>query len=343
VVNFNGGHDLCDCLRSLQSQTLRASEVIVVDNASTDQSLQNACSQFPAIIPIANSVNAGFAAGANQGAQAATGDVLLFLNPDVSLSPDCLHQVCLTHEQSPGVVGLPLSIGADAEELYGCTIDRLGYSTTLQGPGQPLYVAGAALATSRSIFEQLGGFDERYFMFVEDVDYCWRVLLSGFQVGISSEAYGTHRGGGVAPGGYVRSGRLETTAFRFVLRERNAFATLLKCAPMAWLAWLFPAYIAKTGLLIGGALSIRRIDLARGLLLGLVWNFRQLRRTNQLRRKIHPTESGKRAAAGRIYKGSLAVERLRQFGVPHFVDTQRVAHKGVSTQPDQVTRDRSHD
>ncbi len=331
VVNFNAGHDLSECLQSLQAQTHLLHEIIVVDNASADDSLTEARAGCPSLKAMVNSTNIGFAAGANQGAGVATGDALLFLNPDVLLSPTCVEKVCDQLASSPGVVGVAVSLSADTGELYGCTVDRLGYPISLQASGTPLYVAGAVLATSRALFQDLGGFDERYFMFVEDVDYCWRVLISGFQVSVCSEAHATHRGGGAASGGYVRSGKIETTAFRFVLRERNTLATLLKCAPKWWSLWVVPAYVVKTAILVVGALAFRRPDLARGLLAGLTWNFRQMPETYRLRRRLQFSGEGQRTALRRIYRGWLAIERLRAYGLPRFVDD-----------PGQVARVRVH-
>jgi glycosyltransferase involved in cell wall biosynthesis len=320
VVNFNAGPDLIECLQSLQRQTQLLHEVIVVDNASTDLSLMEASTRFPNVIAIANSTNIGFAAGANQGAGVATGDAILFLNPDVSLSPTCVEEVSKQLEKWPGVVGVALSLGADTHELYGCTVDRLGYPMSLQSPGLPLYVAGAVLATSRALFQKLEGFDERYFMFVEDVDYCWKALIAGFEVSVCPEAHAAHRGGGAARGGYVRSGKIETTAFRFALRERNTLATLLKCAPLWWSVWVVPAYVAKTAILVIGSLVYRRPDLARSLLAGLSWNFLQASQTYRLRRRLNFSKEGQQAALRRIYRGWLAIERLRAYGLPQFVD-----------------------
>jgi N-acetylglucosaminyl-diphospho-decaprenol L-rhamnosyltransferase len=323
VVNFNSGGDLVACLESLKAQTHAVDELIVVDNASDDQSLEVALSTFPDVIAVPNSINKGFAAAANQGARSATGDVLFFLNPDVSLSDDCVQLISDALRRAPGVAGTAVLLKADTDDLHGCTIDRLGYPTSLRGVGDALYVAGAALATQRELFEDLGGFDDRYFMFVEDVDYCWRVLLAGFEVTACSDAQAVHRGGASAQGGYVRSGKLETTVFRFVLRERNTLATLLKCASASWLAWFIPVHLFKTAALAVGALCIRRPDLARGLVAGLTWNVTQLRSTYRLRLRISRTKRGVRTASQRIYRGWLAFERIRQAGMPSFVDPSK--------------------
>jgi N-acetylglucosaminyl-diphospho-decaprenol L-rhamnosyltransferase len=320
IINYNGGPDLIECLRSLQNQTSPPDEVIVVDNASSDGSLREAAKVFPRMIAIPNATNKGFAAAANIGAGAAVGETLLILNPDISLSSDCVNQLELELERAPGVVGPAVTLSADSNDMHGGTIDRFGYPTNLVQPGCPLYVSGSALATPRSLFLALGGFDERFFMFMEDIDYCWRVLLSGHAVSVCAEAIAAHRGGGSTPGGYIRSGKVVTTPFRFALRERNSLAMLLKCAPGPWLLWLIPAYVVKSFGLAAGALMLGHPELSRDLVGGLVWNARELRRTYILRRRIQRTNKGVRTATDRIYRGWLAWERFHKFGVPRIID-----------------------
>jgi hypothetical protein len=118
---------------------------------------------------------------------------------------------------------------------------------------------------------------------------------------------------------------METTTFRFVLRERNSFATLLKCAPMSWLLWIVPAYLLKTCVLILGAIGFRKLKLAQALLDAIIWNFRQFPTTFGLRHKMVRSKHGSRIARKRIYRGWLALERLREYGLPRFIDGERPA------------------
>ncbi len=100
--------------------------------------------------------------------------------------------------------------------------------------------------TASELFAELGGFDERFFMFVEDVDYCWRTLLRGGDVRVVPEAVARHYGGASAPDGYVTANGLATTRFRVLLRERNTLAALLKCYASPTLAAVLPAYAAQS-------------------------------------------------------------------------------------------------
>jgi GT2 family glycosyltransferase len=323
VINYNGDRDLVKCLESLQGQGDALAEILVVDNASSDGSLDRARALFPEIRVVMNDINMGFAGAANLGGRLATGGVLLFLNPDVALSVDCLSQLVDTLEACPGVCGPRLLVGSDMQEEHGGTIDRLGYPIGLSTPGNPLYVSGCALATTRDYFDRLGGFDDRYFLFVEDVDYCWRVLLAGGNVTVNPTAYARHGGGGSAPGGYVRAGEIQTSPLRVRLRERNTLATLLKCAPVSWLLWLIPVYIAQTYVTAAAVLTMSQHRLAYDLAAGIMWNIRQLPDTYARRHGIPRSRSGEAAAMRRIHSGLVAIDRLQRFGLPRFVRNDR--------------------
>jgi len=321
VINYNSGADLVACLRSVEEQTYAVSEVVVVDNGSTDQSMLEATNKFPHIRPILNGSNRGPAAAGNSGAMIASGDILIFLNPDVVLSSECVARLVEALDERDGVVAPVLLVGPSLTAEYGSTIDRLGQSTALTLPGKPLYVTASVMATSRHLFRRLGGFDERYFWSPEDVDYCWRVLLAGGNVTVLPDLEARHRGGGSTAGGYVKGGRMETTVFRLKLRERNTLTMLLKCAPAASLIWVVPAYLVKTGFLAVAAFLLGRPGLARDLFGGLVWNARELPLTFRLRRNIPRSKAGAKVAAERMYRGFLALEYLIKFGPPRFVDS----------------------
>ena len=324
IVNFNGGDDLVRCVRSLLSQRHEPAEIIVVDNASSDNSLPTLASTFPQIISINSKLNNGFAGGANEGSRVATQEILLFLNPDIVLNENCLELMVEELSTSVGVVGPRLVIESDHEEEYGATLDLLGHPVGLNARGRPLYVSGCALATPRALFERLGGFDGRYFMFVEDVDYCWRVLLTGADVTVASEAKAFHRGGAVAAGGYVRSGRMVTTTLRVRLRERNTLATFLKCAPASSLIWIVPAQLSKCLFVAAVAVFLGRKALARELVSGLVWNYRELSETFRRRRATPHSRRAEREPMRRLLRRMVAVDLVLRFGLPSFADAESI-------------------
>lgn len=323
IVNYNGGTDLIECISSLQEQTVRV-EIVVVDNGSKDGSLEAARHRFPDLTYVRPEKNLGYAGGANAGARKTSAEVLLFMNPDMVLESDAVEALAEGLRSGPGVLGLVLEVEGSGAVEYGAVADWFCYPRALLEPKPPLYVPGCALATTRSVFEELGGFDERYFMFVEDLDYCWRVLLTGREVGIAPSSGGRHRGGGATPGGYGKRGeKKETTFVRVALRERNSLATIIKCAPRSRLYFLVPAFVlqmlgtALVGLLFG------QPRVAIQIIRGLGWNIQDLPETLRRRKKIARTRTGEAMASGRMDRGSNKLRIIRRRGLPKFVSPRQ--------------------
>ncbi len=293
IVNYNSGDDLGRCLGSVVGQG-EAVEIIVVDNGSQDGSVDRARAEYPDIRVFSEGVNDGFAGGANRGAAVASANVLLFLNPDVILEPGCADALLVALNRGEGrVVCAPLLVDASRQHTeYGFTVDFLGDLVGLRKPKSPLYLSGCALATTREVFATLGGFDPQFFMFIEDVDLCWRALLHGYDIQVVPGARVRHRGGGSTVGGYVTDGRIEITAFRVALRERNTLATLVRCGPLPWVALVVPIRLLRIGVLLLVATMIGRRDLARALAAGVAWNVRRLPELIRQRRAIPASPYG---------------------------------------------------
>ena len=177
IVNYEGGELLLDCIASLQAQAV--AEIVLVDNGSADGSAAAAAARFPDVKLVQPGRNTGFAGGANLGAREARAALLLFLNPDIRLPPGSVAAMAARFaDPRVGVLAPPLQVETSGTVEYGATVDVIGAHVGLTTPAPPVYVSGCALMTRASLFSELGGFDDRFFMFVEDVDYCWRALLS---------------------------------------------------------------------------------------------------------------------------------------------------------------------
>lgn len=207
IVNYNAGDFLREAINSVIAQDGLRKEIIVVDNASSDCSLagvealgDSSCT----IEIIRQKKNNGFAFGCNIGQARARGNYLLFLNPDCRLSCGSLLKMVnyLRDTDDAGLVG-PLILGPDGVEQSGCRRDiptpfqaacvLLGIHKVLKNhprfrhynhvreklPSRPIRVqavSGACMMTSRDELDQLGSFDESYFLHFEDVDLCLRYL-----------------------------------------------------------------------------------------------------------------------------------------------------------------------
>lgn len=217
IVNYNGLRFLQECLDSIAEHVHCEHEVIIVDNASADGSVAFIKQNFPEVRLIASQVNTGFTGGNNLAASAATGDLLLLLNNDTVLLSDIQPVVEAMAAAKVGIVGAHLQYGDTRNQPsagYEHTPARLvlswlGVSNFRLLPNvfrrvetsKRFYaedrknldwVSGAFLLTRRSLWQELGGLDERYFMYVEDVDYCRRVKEAGYSIDYVANVHVCH-------------------------------------------------------------------------------------------------------------------------------------------------------
>jgi len=222
IVNWNGRDYLRTCLDSLRRQTHPDFRVIVVDNASTDGSLEMLAASYPEVEVEALDENMGFVVGCNVGAaRAGEVDVLVMLNNDTEVEPDWLTNLCAALEAHP-------EAGAAASKML--LFDRrnvLHSAGDIMAPGffpqnrgvwevdegqydEDIWVfgpCGGAAAYRREVWEALGGFDARLFMYLEDVDLAWRMQKAGWKAVFAPDARVYHHlsatGGGRIASYYV--------------------------------------------------------------------------------------------------------------------------------------------
>ncbi len=202
VVSYNVAARLRRCLTSVAD----AAEIVVVDNASEDGSVQMVQREFPHVRLLARPTNEGFSTAVNRGARHSSQPLLLVLNPDTELSPLLLNQMeetmaarddvwAMGFRQVDDAGRFQLSFGPPpslALELVRRTVQRrLDAGGDLLGPllsrifSRPMpmpWVSGAALLVRRSAFSAVGGFDERFFLYFEDIDFCLRLWRAGGKV-----------------------------------------------------------------------------------------------------------------------------------------------------------------
>lgn len=214
MVSYRTGPVLFDAIDAVLAAP-DVDELVVVnhDNPPADEARLTALAAAEDSITLVNTrANIGFSKGCNIGAQAATGDYLLFLNPDAVLTTGAPSRLAKTHGglQEPAIVGARI-VEADGSEQPGARRGELTVRKAIQsflgGPGyrrdhEPMprtaipmeTVSGAALLMSRAGFEKLGGFDEGYFLHVEDIDLCKRARSAGGEVMFEPRAAVRHLG-----------------------------------------------------------------------------------------------------------------------------------------------------
>jgi len=257
IVNWNTGRCLHECLRSIagaDQSALAVGEIVVVDNASVDGSAHGLETLGIPLRVVHNTSNRGFAVACNQGAALCRSEYLLFLNPDTRLFPHTLRNVGqflgTARSQDIGICGGQM-VDAQGRPRLSCSsfptlqafvgqmtgLDRILPSVLRRRnprPGEPLgsgpvdQVIGAFNLMRRSLFTDLGGFDERYFLYFEDVDLALRARARGRPSYFISQARVYHAEN-------VSSGQVKGRRLRHWLCSRTLFA--FRHMPR-WKAWI---------------------------------------------------------------------------------------------------------
>ena len=205
VVNYNAGDYLVECVRSLRADGVV--DIVVADNSSSDGSDRAVAANDSNVVVLPTGANLGFGAAANRGVAACPGDYVLLLNPDTLVEPgtvkvlaDALDRDSDLALVGPRIENLDGSLYPSAR-TFPSLADAMGHAFLgLVNPSNRFtrryrmldwdhavarevdWVAGTCMLLRRSAFEAVGGFDERYFMYVEDVDLCWRLWRAGRRV-----------------------------------------------------------------------------------------------------------------------------------------------------------------
>ncbi len=257
IVSWNVREDLLKCIRSIKKNRPSFSfEIIIIDNASTDGTIGMIQKHFSEIKLIINHDNRGFAAANNQGLKISQGEYILFLNPDTILHPkslDILVEFMDTNEDV-GACG-PKLLNADGStqnsvrcfpSFRGALHRHTAFKFLGIFKGQYKkwvmhdfnndkqididQVMGAALMIKKSIIEKVGIMDERFFMYYEEVDLCYRIKQAGWRIIFKPEAVITHLGGG-SSGQIPVSKRIMamTSLIKFFKKHRGTFVTRIFC------------------------------------------------------------------------------------------------------------------
>ena len=198
IVNYNGKTLLEKCLESLAKVNYENFEIILVDNNSTDGTVEFVTKTYPSIIIIKLDSNRGFAEPNNIGAKIASGKYLLFLNNDTIVTPNFISEMVKVIEKDKKIaICQSLLLRLDGSiDSSGDFIDQLGVvynSTTKINEIREISSArGASMLIRKNVFEELDGFDEKFFMCFEDYDFCLRVKNKGYRIVYYPSARVTH-------------------------------------------------------------------------------------------------------------------------------------------------------
>jgi GT2 family glycosyltransferase len=245
IVTHESAAAVARALPALVSQLEPVDELIVVDNASADDTVAVVERVAPSATVLRNPANDGFAAAANRGAQAATGELIVFLNPDATPAPGfgrAIRRPLLDGRGWSAWMGLVTAergrvVNTNGGVVHFTAIAWAGEAGapapgSLDGPREVAFASGACLAVPRATWQRAGGFPERYFMYHEDVDLSLRLRLAGGRLGIEPRAVVDH------------DYEFAKGAAKWRLLERNRWATIMRCYPAGLLALLAPGLLA---------------------------------------------------------------------------------------------------
>jgi GT2 family glycosyltransferase/glycosyltransferase involved in cell wall biosynthesis len=262
VVNYRGADDTIECLRGLAGLDWPAErlQLVCVDNASGDGSVQRIRAAMPTVMVVESTTNSGFAGGCNLGVAHADGEYVAFLNNDARPDPQWVAAAVQVFERERSVA----SVASKVLDWDGRLVDYvggsltwfgMGYKPEVERPDSPeydhpkdvLFATGAAMFVRAEVYREVGGFDERFFMFYEDVDLGWRLNLLGHRVRYEPRSVAFHRH-------HRTASKFGSFREQFLL-ERNAMLAMYKNFSDETLGRVLPAALA---------LSVRRSIAASG-------------------------------------------------------------------------------
>lgn len=200
IVTYNSASSIADCLKSVREQQDVQREILVIDNASSDETANVIRSSHANPVLIENCENVGFGRACNQGFAASKGRYIYLLNPDAELMvSNALATLCraLSEHKSWGLAGSRVVSATGEWKRPATTYPDQGHvdKDFSALPGKIAWVVGASMIIRREVYSELGGFDPEFFLYSEETDFCLRLRERGHEIGLVEEAAVRHIGG----------------------------------------------------------------------------------------------------------------------------------------------------
>ncbi len=316
VVNYNGKKYLKNCFDSLSRVDYKNSEVILVDNGSKDGSVDFIKNNYPEVKILELGENLGLAVASNRGAEVANGEFLFFLNNDTIVDSEILKELVKTAKSD-------LKIGACACDVFtydgkkeiglGLSCDRFGYPCFNLGD---VFYPDAAIFVRRKVFEEIGGYDQKLFLYGEDRDLCWRIWLQGYYIAPVKSAHFFHDSACTLIG----NEKYETNVWKRELGERNLIRSMIKNYSFSTLLVILPQYLALSflevlALVLKGQFRV----VSQAYFKAYLWNIKNFSDTL----KEHKRVNRKRAVSDKLIRKIMSkhigkLELFKKSGIPRF-------------------------
>ena len=264
IITYNSSSVIVDCLKSVFDNLKEISgEVVLVDNNSADNTVLIVSEKFPEVEIVRNKKNIGFAGGCNLGAEKSEGEFLYFLNPDVILDEDAIKNLLdgfvtiknvggmvsrmrfpdnsfqATCRKFPSISNILFSRGSILSGLLKhnseYTLKDFKETTMVEA------VSGTALLVKKNIFQKVGGFDKRFFMYMEDTDLCLRLSMNGYKNYFVPSSGGVHNWGKGSTTGILK---------RRLYHHNSVWKYFLKHTPNGFSLFLLPLLLIVNFILL---------------------------------------------------------------------------------------------
>lgn len=334
ILNYNGQKFLEGCFSSLEKLDYPAFEIMMIDDDSTDESVSFVEENFPKVKIIKNKKNLGAPISFNKAVKKAKTELIVKADNDIIVDKNWLKAMVLTLNQDSkiGVVGSKiLHYGSDEIQDIGSNIDRFGYQMnyyTLEGLPkggskikEVFYVSGCSMLFRKSLFEKVGMFDPKFFLYKDDLDLCWRVRLLGYKIVTNLDSKMYHLSGVLEGGTSIldHQGKYHTTARKRYFGERNTLRTLIKNYSNLSLLKILPIYFLIILAEVFLFTLIRQFKVVRAYLSAVWWNIQNLSDTWREHKKIQAMRiESDRTIMKDMIKGSAKLKYFRTIGIPKF-------------------------
>lgn len=310
IVNWNGKKWLKKCLNSLKNQTYKNLEIIVVDNASYDDSISYMSKNFPKVKTIRNKKNLGFSSGNNIGIKASLGEYIILLNSDTWVENDFVEKLVKFYKANNFSVISPIETRYFTKEpvAYSATIDPTGayvYLPPEKRTKKMFFLPGISLFFSKKVYLETKGLDSDFFMYFEDVDWFWRLILLKKTFAYAEGVNIYHLGAG-GTGYRIRYNM-------FLWRNKNILQMLLKNYSTPTLIIILPIYFVQNIAEIIFFFIILKPKIAFSYIEGWIFNLSHLRQIRRKRVWIQKNRAiGDFEIMKRMYFGSGKLVQLKQ-------------------------------
>ncbi|MCC7430671.1 glycosyltransferase family 2 protein [bacterium] len=298
IPHFNGEEILEDCLNSLKNCDYQNLEVLVIDNGSTDQSIQIIEDEFPWVKLHKSPKNIGYSGGCNLGYKISSGKYVVFLNNDTTQEKNWISELVNFAEQNPKAVALqPKLIFIKDKTLFdysgacGGELDWLGYpfargrifftlekdSGQYDKPKRIFWASGTACFLKKDVLDEVGLLDEDFFMHFEEIDLCWRINSFGYEVWSVPTSVVFH---------YSGASLGAESWFKIFLNHRNSVLMLLKNYSAFSLAKVLPIRIFLDFAALVFGLVKFDFERTKGIFRAYKWFFENFSNVLKKRKKL---------------------------------------------------------